>query len=202
MQSIESKVQKKKKVVHLTNKELALVLKNILTFKKPERIAVEKDTIDALVQEQDVMESKIRVIEQSALWKEHAQAHQGAHLQPIGFQDQEPTNIRESLNVDKMEYAVAQSTPSTGYGVSASPVQGQGAGQQQEYLTFGSEPNSIFWMGCTCGMTIKSEEGKSGMEVKGYAGSDVVTPSVSYDVGSSSTQGSYSSVIDPTFSYS
>ena len=170
-----------KKPIRFTKRELARALRNILSFRAKPKQLDKSESIEEKVSDKAIIESRIRVIEQSDFWKEHAKSHEGAKLVPLNVDVQSPQSIRESLGLEDVDYKLHENvefigyanktnpTPSGSYSseqLSNAPIGGGGA-----YIAATSDPkNKHFWMGCTCGVTMKAEEDFSnqGLHISTY----------------------------------
>ena len=183
----------------ISKEELARALKKILVQRKSMRFTDNQENIEGRVTERDVVEAKIRVIEQSELWKEHAKTHKEAKLTPLEVNTKDPKSIRQSLGLENVDYKMQENIEFVGYNkapaaqagnYSPSPMPHSGSGQ---YIAATSNPeNKEFWMGCTCGVTIKAEEGvgptgKAGIHLSTYDIGSTSNPSTGYEVATGSS---------------
>ena len=154
-------------------------------------------TIEEMVGPKDLMESKMRVIEQSDFWREHAKTHEGAKLEILNVDIKTPKSIRVSLGLEDVDYKLNENIEFVGYGPETSVSHSISYGAEKQsfasadgsYMAATSDPkNKHFWMGCQCGLKVKAEDDSrsKGIHISTYE----VGPTVSYQVANETTYGS------------
>ena len=167
----------------ITQSELVQALARILSYKAPIK-EEEREGIEEKVSNKSIQESRLRIIETSDVWKQHAKTHKDAHLMVIE-PTRPPENIRQMLTGELEPYATKRATEHVSYGT-AKASQGVTYAERSQTITGGngyvhanhpSRPD--FFAGCPCGVVFKEEEQNNKMKVSSY-GVSTAAPTAGY----------------------